>query len=246
MELIILLALSAGPHPLTDPLPGPDSPSTAWVLEKLKSLRPSAEPASADAGSPIALECLQTPGQPDTVGVRQDMLIDAPLADVAAVVEDFAHYAELFPDVKDVHRVAGQDDENRFVVAWEQKVPVFFWPNVKYEMAWVVERARPGRVSYLYKLKQKGEVYATDGFIALEAVGTQTRYSEVDFIDAATGPVPNATVWDLTLSGMFRSDVAIKLKAEHPAWSYPKLRAEAEKLLERFPTRVCFDKRHPR
>lgn len=37
-----------------------------------------------------------------------------------------------------------------------------------------------------------------------------------------------------------------QLKAEHPSWSYVKVKAETEKLLERFPTRACFEKRHAR
>ena len=243
MSALLLLVLGAGLHPLADPLPGPDSLSTAWVLERVSHWAPSKE-SSPDG--PILLECLVTPGQPDAVGVRQFMSIAAPLADVAAVVEDFAHYAELFPDLADVHLVKGSEDGNRFTVSWEQRVPVFFVPNVRYETSWLLERQEK-RVSYRYKLKARGTVKTTDGFIVLEDAGAgQTRYTEVDFIESATGPVSMATVWDLTLSGLFRSDVAIKLKAEHRDWAYPKVRTEADQLLERFPTAACFQKRHLR
>jgi hypothetical protein len=243
LRLLLLLALGAGPRSLDEPLPGPDSPSTAYVLERLVSLSPSGERVGERA---VALDCLLTPDQPETVGVLQEMLISAPLADVATIVEDFPHYVDLFPDLTDVHKVAGSEDGNRFVVSWEQKVPVFFVPNVRYETAWLVER-KPARVTYRYRLKAKGTVRATDGFIVLEDLGKSiTRYTELDFIDADTGPVPMADVWTMTLDGIYRSDVAIKLKAEHAEWSYPKLRAESDKLLDRFPTKSCFAKRHPR
>jgi hypothetical protein len=243
VSALVLLVLGAGLHPLSDPLPGPDSPSTAWVLERVLHWAPSAE-ESRDV--PILLDCLLTPGQPDTVGVRQFMSISAPLSEVAAVVEDFAHDAQLFPDLADVHVVKGSEEGNRFAVSWEQRVPVFFVPNVRYETTWLLERQEK-RVSYRYKLKAKGTVKTTDGFIVLEdAGGGLTRYTEVDFIESATGPVSMATVWEMTLSGMFRSDVAIKLKAEHPGWTYPRLRSEADQLLERFPTTACFQKRHLR
>ena len=49
------------------------------------------------------------------------------------------------------------------------------------------------------------------------------------------GPDSPSTAW-----------VALKLKAEHPSWSYVKVKSETEKLLERFPTRACFEKRHAR
>lgn len=243
MGLLFLVMLGAGLHPLTEPLPGPDSPSTAWVLERLTHWRPGEAPTSS---APIALDCLLVPGQPDTVGVGQDLIIQAPLAEVAALVEDFAHYVDLFPDLNDVHKVPGSEDGNRFAVSFEQRVPVFFIPNVRYETTWLVERTEK-RISYRYKLKEKGAVRATDGLIVLEALGaSSTRYTEVDFIDAATGPLSSEAVWELTLGGIFRSDVALKLKAEHPAWGYVKVKAETEKLLERFPTRMCFEKRHPR
>ena len=243
MSALVLLVLGAGLHPLGEALPGPDSPSTAWVLERVSH---AVIPEEVSRDVPIVLECLLTPGQPETVGVRQVMSIAAPLADVAAVVEDFAHDAELFPDLADVHVVKGSEDGNRFAVSWEQRVPVFFVPNVHYETTWLVERTGK-RISYRYKLKAKGTVKTTDGFIVLEDAGAgQTRYTEVDFIESSTGPVPMSAVWDMTLSGLFRSDVAIKLKAEHPAWTYPKLRSESDQLLERFPTAACFQKRHLR
>ena len=242
--VLLLLAASPAVHSIYEPLPGPDSASTLWVLEHLKRWTAPANPPSKD-GNPLALECLTTPGHPKTIGVRQEMVIAASLQEVAGVADDFAHYADLFPDLVDVHVVHGSEDGNRFVVLWEQHVPIFFIPNVRYEMTYLVDRS-PGRVSYRYKLKEKGTVEATDGWVVLEALAPgRTRYTEIDFIEANYGPLSSSTAWELTLGGIYRSDVALKLKAEQPSWSYEKLRAEADRQLELHPI-DCFEQRHPR
>jgi len=246
-EVLLVLTLSGAPSALDEALPGPDSPSTKWVADRLVHWPPPDALQPGKDGNPLALECLVTPGHAQTVGVRQVMVIEAPLEDVAAVVEDFAHDAELFPDLADVHKVRGSEDGNRFAVAWEQQVPVFFLPNIRYQTTWQLDRARPGRVSYRYKLKEKGAIKATDGLIVLEAVAArQTRYEEYDFIEADFGPVPTSTAWALTLSGIYRSDVAVKLKLEQPGWTYARIRKEADQLLERFPADGCYERRKNR
>ncbi len=239
--------LAAEPHPITDSLPGPDSPSTKWVLDHLTGWTSPPPFQPGKDANPLTLECLVTPGHSDTVGVRQEMVIAAPLATVASVVEDFDHYAQLFPDLEDVHRVKGSEDGNRFLVFWEQHVPVFFIPNVRFQMGYLIDRSAPDKVRYRYKLKEKGTVRASDGLIVLEAVSAkQTRYIEIDFIDADFSPLSNATAWKQSLSGIYRSDVALKLKAEQPGRGYEKLRADADQLLERFPIEPCYTQRHPR
>ena len=246
LGLVLLLTVSGSPHSIGEPMAGPDSASTGWVLERLKHWAASTSRERTD-GTPLVLECLQTPDQPQTVGVRQEMIIAASLQEVAAVVDDFAHYAQLFPDLIDVHVVRGSQDTNRFLVSWEQHVPVFFIPNVTYETTYLVDSSVSGRISYRYKLKEKGTVKATDGLVVLEAVAPgRTRYTEVDFIEADFGPFSASTAWQLTVTGLFRSDVALKLKAEHAGWSYEKIRLEADRLLERYPIDACFEHRHPR
>ena len=43
-----------------------------------------------------------------------------------------------------------------------------------------------------------------------------------------------ARIWDDSVKGIYLSDVAIKLKAEHPGWDYEAVRKESEKVLEAF------------
>jgi hypothetical protein len=239
----VALWLAAAPlHAIDEALPGPDSAATAFVLKRL--LEPL--PAFVPFREPLHLDCFTTPGHAEMIGIRQEMAVEAPLKDVAAVIEDFPAYAQLFPDVVEVHKLKGSEHGNRFAVSTEQHIPVFFIPNLVIETTYLVDRT-PSRTVYRYKLKEQGRVKATDGFIVLEPLSsTRTRYVELDFIEADTGPISMATVWEQSLSGFYRSDVALKLKAEQPALSYEKIRAEAERLFEKFPQAACYARRKPR
>lgn len=241
---LLAVLLGAAPYALDAPLPGPDSQATAWVRQTLLAWPPPSR--AAKPPSDVIVACLTTPGRTSMVGVWQEAAIAAPLAQVAALVDDFGKYPELYPDLAKVQVVPGSVDANRFLVAWENIVPVFFIPNVKYETTYVVDRSA-ARVAYVYKLKAKGTVQATDGFVVLEALGpAQTRFTEVDFVDADFGPVGAAAAWTLTATGFYRSDVALKLKAEHPTWPHAQAKAEALRVQPAVPLEDCFRTRRER
>lgn len=238
--MLIVLLLAAAPHAFDAPLPGPESGSSAWVVAQLKKWTP------APKAGPLALECWTVPGAPQAIGVKQTMAIAAPIEKVAAIVEDFAHYVDLYPDLAATEKVKGSDDRNRFVVFTEQVIPVF--PNVKVFNTWQVDRPTPGRIVYRYKLKEPtSDLRANDGFVVLEANGAgETTFTEVDFIDAAAGPIPEKTVWELTLKGIYTSDIALKLKAEHPGWTYAQVQDARAAASEKNPQDACYAKRKPR
>lgn len=244
MGMLAALVLAGAPHALDDAIPGTVTPSTAWVIGALRGwTSPGPVSFPADAGA-MTLECLESSGEKDTVGVGQALVIDAPLADVVALLDDWPHYTQLFPDLEDVHVVKGSEDANRFTVFWEQHVPIF--PNVKYESTYVVERAAT-RVTWRYQLEGKSDLKALDGLMVLEADGPgRTRYSEYDFIDGAWGFVPRGTVWKETVKGLARADLALKLKAEHAAWTYGQVRKAADALADGLDFGGCFDRRHAR
>jgi hypothetical protein len=190
--------------------------------------RPRPEVATPPSPAPLRLTCLTTPGEEGFIGALQEAVIEAPLAAVAALLDDLPHYRDLFPDTVGVHEVPGSRRGDRFVTAWEQKAPVFFLPNTRYELAYRVDRQQPAQVVYRYWLHRAGALRQSDGAVILEALGPgRTRFTEYDFFDAAWGPVPLSMVWSEALKGMFLSDVAIMLKAEHPAWSYAEVADEA-------------------
>jgi hypothetical protein len=185
------------------------------------------EPGAAMVG----LTCVATPGDRKYVGIVQRMEIAAPLADVEAVLADVGHYKDLFPGLVDVHEVPGSRDGNRYVTAWEQRVPIVFVPNTRYELTYLVNRVGEGRVVYRYRLARSQGLTNSDGIVVLETEASgRTRFTAYDFFNARWGLLPERAVWRESLHGSVASDLAIKLKAERPAWSYPRIAAEAEKL----------------
>lgn len=188
-------------------------------------------------GNPIRLQCIETPGNRFYIGLEQHMRVNAPIEKVAAVIDDFAHYKELFPDFDDIHVVSREG--NRILTFWEQHIPVFFIPNVKYEVIYLVDDSRPDRRIYRYQLAKENHIKKNDGMIVIEADGpTRTRYTEYDFFDADWGPLTTfapGKIWGNAVEGIYLSDLAIQLKSEHPDWSYKQIAKESRKVLDRYP-----------
>jgi hypothetical protein len=194
----------------------------------------------------VELTCLATSGQQHYVGMLQRMTIHAPLSVVENLLDDVSHYKDLFPGIEDVRVLPGSRLGNRYVTAWEQRVPVVFVPNLSYELDYLVDRVVPGRSVYRYKLRQGKDLIASDGLIVLEATGPQlTRFTEYDFFHARTGPLPAPLVWRESVRGAFLSDMAIKLKAENERWNYKRVATEAERLMVSESERIerCFAER---
>jgi hypothetical protein len=236
-NVLLMLVLAAGAararagerHAPDEDLGGPVS-RYADAL-RIVAVRGEVPAEAAPGASALHLTCVATPGDGKYVGIVQRMEIGAPLAEVEAILADVPHYKDLFPGLVDVREVPGSRDGNRYVTAWEQRVPVFFIPNTRYELTYLVSRVGEGRTVYRYRLARSGDLTNSDGIVVLEAAGPgRTRFTAYDFFNARWGVVPEGAVWRESLRGSFESDLAIKLKAEHPGWSYPEIAAEAERL----------------
>src|SRR4051812_27829920 len=92
------------PFPIDLALSGPASRYTPAILRLIRAwpLRPAPGLPDPD-GNPVQMKCVETPGNERFVGVEQRMSIAAPLAAVAAVLDDFEHYQDLSPGFKDIH-----------------------------------------------------------------------------------------------------------------------------------------------
>lgn len=231
---LLVALLAAAParaesvHAPDEDLGGPPS-RYAEVVTALAQLRGAPGP-TAVGSSPVALRCVATPGQPKYVGIVQRMEIDAPVEEVDRILADLSHYRDLFPDLVDAHEVPGSRDGNRYRTAWEQRVPVFFLPNTRYELTYLEARGPDGRVAYRYRLARRGELTHSDGAVVLEPAGPgRTRFTEYDFFDARWGLIPESMVWRESVGGAFASDLAVKLRAEHRDWSYARVAAEASR-----------------
>lgn len=224
-------------YPLTAPLDGPTGPYTQILLDLVKEWPPKETDLTTVGSGLLRLQCFDTPGDSDVIGIEQVMHVAAPLARVKEVVDDIDHYKEIFSGYDDIH--VEERDGNRWLTFWEQHIPVFLVPNVKYRMTYLIDTSVKGRVVYRYQLKAAGQIKTSDGIIVLEDDGQgATRYTEYDFFKAEYGLLKTfapGRIWKDSVEGMFLSDVAFKLRAEHPDWSLLLVHDKAKKALEGFP-----------
>ena len=137
--------------------------------------------------NPIELEGFETPDTPFAIGLKQTMVIKAPLAQVGRIIEDFDHYKDLFPVYKKVH--VQSQYANLILTHWEAIVPVFFIPNVHYETRYIIDQSVSGRRVYRWELIQGKNLIWNEGLIVIESMGGQTLYTEYDFFNADWGPL---------------------------------------------------------
>ena len=126
-----LVGVSA--QPLTNKLDGPDSVYTE-MLAQIMTRWPSTR-RDADEPTGVHLACMATANAERYVGILRRTKVKAAMKVVEGVLDDVAHYKELFPGTVGVRIVARSVDGTRFVTAWEQRVPVFLFPNVTYELS---------------------------------------------------------------------------------------------------------------
>jgi hypothetical protein len=244
IALLAAGSLWAIAEPAVEKFDGPESLYANKLAQVLK--RWPEVSARAHGTVPVELTCVATAEQDNYVGMLQRTTIHADISVVERILDDVAHYKDLFPGIEDVHILPGSRIGNRYVTVWEQRVPVFFVPNLSFELDYLIDRSIPGRSVYRYKLRRSSELIASDGMVVLEASGHQaTQFTEYDFFHARTGPLPTPLVWRESLRGAFLSDLAIKLKAENASWSYRRIASEAERLIAFESERIerCFDER---
>jgi hypothetical protein len=230
---------AAGPsgHPVNEnPTPAMTGPQYQAILTAIKEWPKRRLPLAATGSSAqsVKLVAYSTPGREHAIGIGQSMRVAAPLEAVRKVMEDFDHYKDLFFDFKDVH--LEERDGNRVVTYWEQSIPIPFVPNTKYSTWFYILDGGPDRAVYRYQLKSSNSLLYSDGLMVLERDGPgSTLYTEYDFFDASWGIAASfapARIWRDSLKGIYDSDIAIKLRAEHLDWDYGKVRRESKRLWE--------------
>jgi len=242
--LLLTLLLAGSEARASNPneveLQGPKSVYTPIISELARGLASGTPPGalnlSLPPGQEMKVQCLETPGQEFYVGIGQLIHINAPFEAVEAVLDDVASYQKLFPGFADVHVVSRQGD--RQVTAWEQKIPVFFIPNAKYEMEYVISKPSASRKVWRYQLLRSKTVKVDDGLILIESDGpSSTRLVEYDFWDAEWGILKNLApgrIWHDSLEGLVKTGMAIKLKAENPTksneWAHDEARDRVKSL----------------
>ena len=139
--------------PIQQHLEGPSSEYTDRLIRWAQKWPPRGLILEAQRGdSPVLLECLETLGKLDYIGIQQQMTIRAPLSRVEAILDDIDHYQDLFSGFETI-RVESKNG-NQILTYWEQKVPLFFIPNVKYKMTYLIDKSSLQRKFYRYQLSQ--------------------------------------------------------------------------------------------
>jgi hypothetical protein len=220
------------------------TPILSQLLQSPARLDNTAPPSSS---KPLELRCWTTAGDDLYVGVGQSMRIQAPFARVEAILDDIDHYKDLFRDFKDIHVITR--DGGLLHTYWEQKVPLFFIPNVKYEMTYLIDASSPDRRIYRYQLSNPSDVKQSDGFIMIHKEDEGfTRYVEYDFFNAEWGAAKvlgKDKLWREAVEGFAVSDQAIKLKAENPTWPSEKVRSESGHFIPKNLIQDCVEGRKP-
>lgn len=239
-------------HSILEKLEGPESQYTGYLLKLIQSWPtqnqnlPKTIPGNEK--NPVQLQCIETPGNSDYIGIQQFMVVNAAIQKVEAILDDINHYQDIFPDFDDIHIISR--DENKILTYWEQHIPLFFVPNVKYQVHYLWDKSSADRKMYRYQLKESKSLKKSDGLIVIERDSSasvsapRTRYFEYDFYDADWGILKTIApdrIWTESVEGVYRSDVAIKLKAENPSWDAKRIVEESKKLLEAFPVKNAIE-----
>ncbi len=222
-------------YPFDEKLEGPNS-LYAEPLIQLSKAWPKGRSFCHYETEPLQIQMIKipTPERRYYIGFKKCMGIKAPFSAVAAVIDDFAHYQELFPGDKTVEIVA--KDRNKTTLAWERKIPVFFVPNVKYQMNHLAVQPGPGIKMYRSQLKQGDRLRFSDALVVIESKGPNlTYYSDYEFYEANYGlglfginAVGSEDVWKESLQGSYLSLLALRFKAENSDWDYDRIGKASE------------------
>ena len=220
----------APPAQLLGSLPiatGPVTDYTRWLEREESRWKPS----HPSAGQNFSLECYRHPDRKFYIGTKAVLPIKAPLATVEKVFDTVSGYKEIFFGFDEI-ALSGKTDEG-FVVHWHRPVPVFFIPDLRYEVVYRNVKS-PGRKTYRFQMKEKVDLLkGLDGMIVLEAVDANTTLlTQFLFLDGKYGPLETfdpAKIWNDGVRDFSLANLGVKLKAENPALERAPLRAAIEK-----------------
>ena len=229
-------------YPLQSDLDGPKSVYTPLMKEMARHWPPPGFDEAAVAPDHVQMVCLSTPHSRYSVGVQQSTWIHAPLSVVDSVMNQIGGLKDIFPGFKHIDLVS--QDANQMLIFYEQIVPVFFLPNVKYQITYLGDHSDPHRYFYRYQLKKAGDLNWADGFIVVEDHGNETFYSEYDFGDANYGILKilgaNA-LWKDAVEELYVALAGLKLHIENPTWDSKEIAERAQAMLDHFPLDKALD-----
>jgi hypothetical protein len=235
--LAMSIRLLAADFPVETTLPGPTGLYRNAMIQLIKTWpgeNPAKEP-DYDKEPPVVLSQIKTEGKEYYIGIEQKMLINAPLEQVETVVDAIDEYHNMYTTLKDSKILS--KEKNEWTVHYEQKIPVFFVPNVKFTMAYITDKTNKDRKAYRYQYSEGQSLLFDDGIVMLERSGGKTKFTKYDFYEPDLGIAKifsGNKVWKQSFEDMFQADYALKLKAENPGWDYSKVKDTSSKAADKF------------
>lgn len=200
----------------------PHSPLVArWVSQLPAAVKPKSEG--------LVLRCFETVGHPDVIGVSHGLIIRSSASRVTAIIDDYAHYKDLFEDIVAVRT---KPIANGLFEAWEQKAPLIFLPHTRFSLNTLIHDEMPTRKVWHSRLVSSNQLLGNDVFVAVYPLDNERAYYwEVDFTNANWGlasSIAMSTIWSGAVSSTVVSDLDIKFRAENPTWSFARVREFAK------------------
>lgn len=186
---------------------------------------------------PIWMRAVHNPSDEIHIGIIKRMIVNAPMARLAQVIDQLADYYSIFPSLREIR--VDRVDGNLVETSWEHRAPIFFLPNAAYRQTYIIDKSNPKRFIYRYQLVQGNFIEHTDGVCIIEPIDeARSMLSGYDFFMPALGPLKifgSGKVWKDGTEGSFKGDISIKLRAEHPDWDKDRIKTESEAMLAKFP-----------
>jgi hypothetical protein len=174
---------------------------------------------STESNKKIFLTCIETSDDHLYIGLWHGLEINTALKNVTTVIEDFNNYHDFFEGIEE-SKIQKKVALNQWEVLFENKSPVFFVPNVHYQMNYIVNPL-DGGVIYKYHLSnlfQQKSITFSDGMIFLKEENGITKFYELDFFNAnwgILGTIAGANVWNDSVKELVISDLELKFKSEN-------------------------------
>ncbi len=176
----------------------------------------------------IELTCLETTNQKHYVGLWHQLIISAPLKNVAQKIEDFENYPKVFGEVKN-SKILSSLNHLQWTIQFENKAPAFFLPNIHYQMDYSMAEIAGSKL-YKYhlsdKFKQKN-IQFSDGLILIKEEHGETKFYELDFFQSNWG----LNIWSESINDMLISDLELKYSVENLILSDSDKKTKIQKTL---------------
>ncbi|MGZ3787380.1 MAG: hypothetical protein ACXVLQ_02590 [Bacteriovorax sp.] len=191
------------------------------VIEKIseKEIAELFKKYSLNQTGNIGLTCLETNESKLYIGLWHGLAINSKLLEAAKVLEDFEKYSEVFEGIEN-SKVIKKTDSDKWIVEFENKSPVFFLPNIHYQMEYALSPVTNGRLYkyHLSTLYQQNNITFSDGLILLKEENGKTKFYELDFFNAnwgVAGKIAGSNIWRDSVKELAVSDFELKFKAEN-------------------------------